>query len=111
MTNRLKIVLAATAVLFVSFALRMELLSVLSFVVIYFAMGSTPEEEEAEKRANRAADIAHKHTETYQVELAKALARKEAELMGLRPEDEHLKYAKPQYKNTKPNASNDRSIH
>jgi hypothetical protein len=111
MTNRLKIVLVATAILFVSFALRMELLSVLSFVAIYFAMGSTPEEERAEERARRAADIAHKHAETYQVELAKALARKEAELMGLRPEDEHLKYAKPKYKTSKSNASNDRSIH
>ena len=107
MTNRVKIVLAATAVLFVSFALRMELLSVLSFVVIYFAMGSTAEEE----RAKRAADIAHKHSETYHVELAKALARKEAELMGLRPEDDHLQYSKPKYKTSKPDTSHDPSIH
>lgn len=111
MTNRVKIVLAATAVLFVSFALRMELLSVLSFVVIYFAMGSTAEEERAEERAKRAADIAHKHSETYHVELAKALARKEAELMGLRPEDDHLQYSKPKYKTSKPDTSHDISIH
>lgn len=105
MTNRYITVLAAIVCLLLSFALRMELLSFLSFAAIYFALQPTKDERRADEQSQRAADIAHKHTETYTVELAKMMARKEAELRGLMPDEGSLNRAEPRYTRTKSTTS------
>lgn len=71
---RLAIVTTGTAVLLASFALRMELLSVASALVIWFAM----QETEGERKEREAEEMVQRHAEKYGDELAKELARREA---------------------------------
>lgn len=74
-TPRLAVVLSGAVLLFVSFALRMELLSIASALAIWFAM----QETEDERKARRAEEVADRHAEVYSEELARQMARKDAE--------------------------------
>jgi|JTFN01.1.fsa_nt_gb hypothetical protein len=74
-TLRRVIVTTSIGTLFASFALQMELLSVFSALSIFFAM----QETDSERKARVADEVSEHHAKAYSEELARQLARKEAQ--------------------------------
>lgn len=72
---RLAVVVTAAVLLFASFPLRMEVLSIISALAIWFAMQETDEE----RKARQAEEVADNHARVYSEELARQMARNEAE--------------------------------
>lgn len=100
MTTHKLLLLGSIGSFIASFPLQMEILTIASAIAIWLVVQPSKEEQAEELRKQRAADIAHAHAEAYQVELARAMARKEAELMGTRPEFGGFEHMRPEDQRT-----------
>lgn len=109
MTTRKMLVLGALAALLMSFPLRMEWLSIVSALSLFFLLQPTKEELAEEERAKRAAEVAHAHSMAYQTEIARAMARREAEEMGIHPDDADLRHVHPEYQRATPKSRTSKS--
>ena len=112
MTTRNKILVGSIAIMVVSFFLKMEVPLVLAMFGALLGMTPSAEEQAEEERRQRAAEIAHAHSMTYQQEIARAMAKKEAELMGTDSEFNNFRHVHPEYQRATPKSrtSNSKAV-